>query len=240
MIASIWEYTAVATKRFIRLLTAEGKPVWETPYEPAYPDYAKIDVDFLEPPGQYALWLTPSDRAKAQAKGKLPIHVIWLASNQGIIKSIDLPTLPAPGPKPGLGDKLSGCVLPPTLLVAAHLALRNSATDEVPPGLVLLNVAVAVLVSLPIGWWLGRRYRFSLAAQAGWAAFHLLFGVPGLLAFLSVQEWPAREACPNCKRLRLVDRARCEHCGADFAPPEKTGTEVFAPSEARVEIHSGG
>ncbi len=68
-----------------------------------------------------------------------------------------------------------------------------------------------------------------LAAQAGWAVFHVLFGVPGLLAFLSVQEWPAREACPNCKRLRLVDRAQCEHCGADFAPPEKTGTEVFAP-----------
>jgi len=58
------------------------------------------------------------------------------------------------------------------------------------------------------------------------------FLVPGLLAFLSVQEWPAREACPNCKRLRLVDRQHCERCGADWAPPEKTGTEVFAPLQA--------
>mgnify|MGYP001160529373 CR=1 FL=1 len=31
------------------------------------------------------------------------------------------------------------------------------------------------------------------------------------------------------KRLRLVDREQCEHCGAGFAPPEKTGTEVFEP-----------
>jgi hypothetical protein len=93
----------------------------------------------------------------------------------------------------------------------------------------LLSWASAILVCLPIGFWLGRRYQFSIAAQAGWAVFLLLFGVPGLLAFLSVQEWPAREACPNCKRLRLVDRAQCKHCGAEWAPPEKTGTEVFAP-----------
>ena len=30
-----WEYTAVVTKRLIHLLTAEGKPVWKTPYEPS-------------------------------------------------------------------------------------------------------------------------------------------------------------------------------------------------------------
>jgi hypothetical protein len=82
---------------------------------------------------------------------------------------------------------------------------------------------------LPVGLWLGWRYRFSFAAQAGWAVFLLLFGLPGLLAFLSVQEWPAREACPNCKKPRVVDRAQCEHCEANFAPPEKTGTEVFEP-----------
>jgi predicted amidophosphoribosyltransferase len=44
---------------------------------------------------------------------------------------------------------------------------------------------------------------------------------------LSVEEWPAREACPHCKKFRVVDRERCEHCGAEFAPPEKNGTEVF-------------
>jgi len=59
--------------------------------------------------------------------------------------------------------------------------------------------------------------------------FHLLTGFPGFLAFLCVREWPAREACPACKKPRLVDREHCEHCCADFAPPEKTGTEIFAP-----------
>jgi hypothetical protein len=85
----------------------------------------------------------------------------------------------------------------------------------------------AALLCLPVGWWLGQRYSLSLPARLGWMAFHLGFGIPGLLTFLCVQEWPAREACPKCKKLRVLDREKCEHCGADFAPPEKNGTEVF-------------
>ena len=55
-----------------------------------------------------------------------------------------------------------------------------------------------------------------------------------------VMEWHAREACPNCKKLRVVDHAQCEHCGAGFAPPEKTGTEVFAPLGAKEEMPGAG
>jgi hypothetical protein len=104
----------------------------------------------------------------------------------------------------------------------------------------LFSWASAVLVCLPVGLWLGRRYHFSITAQAGWAVFHVLFGVPGLLAFLCVQEWPARETCPNCKRPRLVDRPQCDRCGADWPPPETTGTEVFAPLGVKVEVQAGG
>jgi ABC-type transport system involved in multi-copper enzyme maturation permease subunit len=224
-----WEYSVVITKRFIHLLTAEGKPVWKIPYEPAYPDYTNIQMYSLEPPGQFALWLAPSDRAKKHATAKLPTHVIWLAGDQGVVKSIDLPELPSPSRKLGRDDLLFGCVTPPTALLGYCLIQAGVWQTETWRTLLLFSFGGSVLVCLPVGWWLGRRYHFSFAAQAGWAVFHLLFGVPGLLAFLSVQEWPAREACPNCKKLRVVDRAQCEHCGADFAPPEKTGTEVFAP-----------
>jgi hypothetical protein len=127
---------------------------------------------------------------------------------------------------------MTSLVAPPALLAVLPLAKVGIWSSGVPRELLLLSWAGAILVCLPIGLWLGRRYRFSFAAQAGWAVFHVLLGVPGLLAFLSVQEWPAREACPICKKLRRVDRAQCEHCAADFAPPEKTGTEVFAPLQA--------
>ena len=77
------------------------------------------------------------------------------------------------------------------------------------------------------GWLIGRRYGLPLRSQLAWALFHLVAGFPGFLAFLSVREWPARELCPNCGRVRTVDRAHCQHCGSGFAPPERKGSEIF-------------
>ena len=163
-------------------------------------------------------------------KGKHPGHVVWIAREQGVIKSTDLPALPAPHYAPRPEERIMSCVMPPALLASIAVLQVPLWPAGVPRELLLLQLGeAALLVCLPIGLWLGRRYQFSIAAHAGWAVFLLLFGVPGLLAFLSVQEWPAREPCPNCKRLRLVDRPQCDRCGADLAPPEKTGTEVFAP-----------
>ena len=227
-----WDYEAVATKRFIHLLTTDGKPVWKAPYEPTAPAYTQLGMYFLQPPGQFALWMTPDRLENQRADWKLPIHVVWLARDQGVVRSADLPELAPPISKPPLEARLVSAVVPPALLMILPYLRGGPSPAELPRELLVLSWGGAALVCLPIGWWLGRRYRFGFAAQAGWAVFHLLFGVPGLLAFLSVQEWPAREACPNCKKLRVVDHAHCEHCGEDFAPPEKTGTEVFAPLQA--------
>jgi hypothetical protein len=227
-----WEYTMVVTKRFVHLLTAEGKPVWQTPYEPARASSTVFQLFLLEPPGQFALWISPGGRAGEEAREKHPGHVMWVARDQGVLKSIDLPALPAPHYAPRLEEKLLSFVMPPALLAALPVLHVRLWGTGIPRELLLLSCAAAILVCLPVGLWLGRRYQFSIAALAGWAVFHLLFGVPGLLAFLSVQEWPAREPCPHCKRPRLVDRPQCARCGADWPPPEKAGTEVFAPLQA--------
>ena len=203
-----FDYGAVvATKRFIHLLTREGKLVLKTPYEPSYPGYDAIQICILEPPGKFGVFIAPSLQAWREAKGELPIRVIWLAEGQGVVKSVDLPGLPEVVIKPPVGRRLLDSLMPPPLLAMARLAKDKILYGEVPRWLLLVSGAAAALVCLPIGWWLGRRYRFTPAARAGWAVFHLLFGVPGLLAFLSVQEWPVREACPNCKKLRVVGRA---------------------------------
>jgi hypothetical protein len=224
-----WDYEAVATKRAIHLVTSDGKPVWKAPYEPAGLAYNQVGIYFLQPPGQFALWMTPPREENERANWKLPIHVVWLARDQGVVNRADLPESVPPRFKPPIKAKLVSAVMPPALMVILPHLRGGPSPKMFPRELLLLSWCGAVLVCLPIGLWLGWRYRFPFAAQAGWAVFHVLFGVPGLLAFLSVQEWPAREACPNCKKLRVVDRAQCEHCGADFAPPEKTGTEVFEP-----------
>jgi hypothetical protein len=54
-----------------------------------------------------------------------------------------------------------------------------------------------------------------------------LFGWVGLLLMLVLQEWPARIACPKCRKLRLVTRESCEHCGVLHAIPTPDGTEIF-------------
>jgi hypothetical protein len=79
-----WEYEAVATKRFIHLLTAEGKPVWKAPYEPAGPAYTQLGIYYLQPPGQFALWMAPSRQESQRADWKLPDHVVWLGRDQGV------------------------------------------------------------------------------------------------------------------------------------------------------------
>jgi hypothetical protein len=227
-----WEYTAVVTKRFVYLLTPDGQPVWKVPYEPKALGYRRTAIYFLQPSGHFALWMAPSYEEEKQSNWSLPTHVVWLKRDQGVVRTADLAALPRPTLKPNAEETLACAVAPPAVWPALPW-LRGVTQFMMPPReLLLLDWGGAVLVCLPIGWWLGRRHRFSLAAQLGWAVFHVLFGVPGLLAFLSVQEWPARVPCPNCQLPRMVDRPQCEHCGAAFAPPEQTGTEVFAPLQA--------
>jgi hypothetical protein len=226
-----WDYTIVVTRGYIRLLTPDGKVLWRAAYKPGYPDYNQIQVTFLDSRNQFALWLSPSWYAQGKAGGKLPTQVVWLDREQGVLKNTDLPELFHNGREFAREQKLISLSISPALLVMIPLINEQPRLQDIPWVLVRYSLATA-LVCLPIGWWLGLRYSLSLPARLGWAAFYLVFGIPGLLTFLSVQEWPARESCPNCKKLRVVDRDQCEHCGANFAPPERNGTEVFEPLTA--------
>jgi ABC-type transport system involved in multi-copper enzyme maturation permease subunit len=225
------DYTMVATRCFIYLLTAEGNVVWQVPYQPPYPDYKQAQVAFLEPTNRFALWMFPSWRAREKSGWKLPTRVTWLDRNGESLKSVDLPDLSQRPKRPRPEEKIIGLAIPPVLIVAAPLLSDLNWRSEIPWWMMPYSLAAA-LVCIPMGWWLGWRYQFSLRRQLGWAMFYLFWGIPGLLAFLCAEEWPAREICPACKKLRVVDREKCPHCGAAFAPSEKTGVEVFEPLAA--------
>jgi hypothetical protein len=79
---------------------------------------------------------------------------------------------------------------------------------------------------------LARRHSFSGSERLAWSLCGLLFGPAGLLLMLAVQEWPARVACPGCRKLRVVTRDACEHCGAPHALPDPDGTEIIEPGIA--------
>jgi hypothetical protein len=90
--------------------------------------------------------------------------------------------------------------------------------------LILLSAVVCALVNFR----LARGAAYSRARCLGWALCGLAWGPAGLLLLLALQDWPAQIPCPSCRRLRVVTRDLCEHCGARHAPPTADGTEILA------------
>ncbi len=205
------------------MLSTDGREILKTAYQPSYPDFGQVRVSALEPDGRFAVWFDPTVPEKRRLQLGLRTHVTWLGADATVEKSKDIPDLPGDPPgKRWLGDELSS-------LLAPVIATTLSAIFSDPPvdyASLALSFA-ATLVSMVIGWRLARRYNFSTGARLGWTLFIFLVGFVGLLAFLCIQEWPAREPCPQCKKLRAVDRECCEHCDSPFPPPEKNGTEIF-------------
>jgi hypothetical protein len=102
-----------------------------------------------------------------------------------------------------------------------------------PAGLAFGFAALTLLTAVVSGlacFWLARRFAFARSLYIGWLLCGLLWGLPGLLLMLALHEWPARVACPKCRKLRVVTRDHCEHCGAEHAMPEPDGTEIFEPT----------
>jgi len=221
----------VVTRCFIRLIAADGTVVWTVPYQPAYPDYNQVRVTRLEATNQFALWLEPSWLIQEKTGGKLASHVIQIDGQGQVLKNIELPDLSYHPRTYSAQDKIMCVSLPPVVTAIIPLFSEQPWLKNIPWVLVGCSLAAA-LVCLPFGWWLGCRYSLSLPARVGWSVFILFLGIPGLLALLCAEEWPAREICPACQNLRVVDREKCEHCGADFRPPEKTGAEIFEPLAA--------
>ena len=216
----------LTTRKTVRLLDLEGGFLLNLPYQPAYFEYPQVQISFLQPTNgstaNFAVWFHPDNELNFKSGWKMPIHVLWVGPGQTVTKSADLPVL-RPHEDNSWTDKLATALLPPPVHVEFNKKIYSPWN--------LFSFALAALCT-GIGWSLARRHNFSTKAVVGWTLFVFLLGIPGLLTLLCVQEWPAREACPNCKKLRVVDREKCEHCGADFAPPEKNGTEIFVPLEA--------
>jgi hypothetical protein len=220
-----WTQTLVVTRHSISLLARDGKAVWKVPYDPPYPEYTMVQVHLLEPAGQFALWMIPSEEANAKAAWKLPIQVRWLAEGQGVVKSAALPVL---GERAGYDWKMKLVnVFRPAVAPWPNRAAQRAGIIDWEA--VLVAVAAAGLIYIPLGWWLGRRYALSIGSRVGWGCFMLVAGFPAFVAFLAVHDWPARERCPSCRRLRVVNRQDCEHCKADFPVPQRIGTEIFEP-----------
>ena len=99
------------------------------------------------------------------------------------------------------------------------------------PGYIALILLSAAACALGC-FLLARRYAFSRGRSIGWAVLGFLYGWVGLVLMFVLQEWPTRVTCPKCRKLRVVTRDTCEHCGTAHAAPAPDGTEIFEPTIA--------
>jgi len=217
------KFILLTTKSAVRLLDSEGGTILGVPYQPGYVEYPQVGVFFLQATNgstaNFAVWFYPDAQMNLKSGWKMPHHVLWLGPGQTVARSADLPYL-HPQTSISWPTPLLQALLPPP----AHLASDHNIYSPWSA----LCFALAI-ISAGVAWVLARRHNASIMAGIGWTLFVFLLGVAGLLTLLCAQEWAAREPCPNCKKLRAVDRELCEHCQAPFPPPEKNGTEIFAP-----------
>ncbi|MGV3486819.1 MAG: hypothetical protein ACO1RT_20555 [Planctomycetaceae bacterium] len=82
----------------------------------------------------------------------------------------------------------------------------------------LLAIWLTALVAHRRG--LNRRQRIT------WYLSTLLLGLAAPLSVVALYPRVLREPCSKCDRLRRVDVATCEHCGADWEPPLREGIEI--------------
>ncbi len=224
-----WAYTVVITRSSVYLLKPNAELVWKTPYQKVPGSTGIVHLYFLEPAGHFALWSDPNDVRYGSSTSKLPLTISWLASERGVTKTIQVPKL-------GLGtsqhdwELQAANILVPAVRTLPVAAYANEGLIDW--AAVRFSLAAALLLYLPISWWLGSRYALPLRSRLAWVAFILPGGLPALVAFLSVHEWPAREPCAGCGRLRVVTRDKCEHCGAEFSPAKRVGTEILEPVTA--------
>ena len=87
---------------------------------------------------------------------------------------------------------------------------------------------LASAVTAFVVWMIGRRYAFSGRWVLSWSFVALVGGPTALVLLWLTTDFPTREKCSRCGKMRVVDRDRCEHCGAEAHRPEMDGTEVFA------------
>ena len=212
-------FVLLATHKSIRLMDFEGATKLVQPYEPSFPNYSGVSVFFLESTNRYAVRFDPDYLANQKLGGKLLAQYKFIDTAGTVRETMVLPKLPDPQ-RNDLPERFMLALTPPAFPI-----YPMEEPYRVPN---ILRIIPALLCML-IGWWLTLRHNFTVRARLGWGLFHFLFGIPGLLAFLAVQESPAREPCPKCHKLRVVNREQCEHCGSDFAPPAKTGIEIFEP-----------
>jgi hypothetical protein len=111
-----------------------------------------------------------------------------------------------------------------------HYMPGTSRYEQSSTGVIAGYIALMLVTAFTSGlacFLTARRFAFAPGRCAGWTVAGILFGWVGVGWMFALADLPVRVTCSQCRKLRVVTRNLCEHCGAPHTTPARDGTEVF-------------
>lgn len=237
----------VLTRAHLRLLGIDGTPRFALAHPVDLTTYGYVSAGMTNDATRCIVWYRPGQQAQELAGFTLPDIVLELTLDGRELQRQELPALPPPSGTLSAWRGFDGAALPCGAVIGVYGWAYLLKACGVTQGaitlaelhrefggswtafrVVSLIAFIASVVACPlIAWGISRRYAFTPRARRLWIVLALLGGPVMLLTLAALRDWPAREPCPACGRLRVVERDACEHCNACWPPPPPDGTEVF-------------
>jgi len=236
-----------ATRERVYFLSRDGHPLASVPYACDRTRYPVVASSILED-GRLVVWYSPSYRIRPALRKTMPDVALLLAPDGHQLQRRELPPIAEAGAASPWYAITAAAAVVPLAGAMADVIGRLWAGRAADPafawdwsdlretwglrsgGAVVLASVVLIISALACGiatFALAHRYAFARRATRGWPIASLLGGPAALLALVALREWPARERCARCGRMRVVERELCEHCGVPLPVQVGDGTEIF-------------
>jgi hypothetical protein len=226
----------ITTTNGMDFLTGDGALLLSAPYDPRAAGYGMVFVSrALFAPGKPIFTIyraaggslpekqwdsMPTPAEKFEPPRATPAAVFTLTPLGSRI------ALRTAWPETIAGELATPIIVPIAGMVKHRLASDGTPFPTRPASTWAIGIAFAIVFAIG-AFLIGRRYAFTSREQLLWTTIGFFGGALGVALMLALREWPAREPCATCGRRRVVNRERCEHCGAEFERPALDGTEVF-------------
>ena len=229
----------IAADNRVQIFSDAGTLLMDIPRTYSASVYPTLSVAMNPKSRRYYLWYASAGSSPPYALWS-PSEIVTVAAEGQALQATNLPPIDRL-PDSGSSPAMMGAPVPPAALAAyaaeksalaaagdpaAHRAWVGFRRDADLPGLMAVSALFGFL-SAALAWLICRRCGDARRGQAAWAFGVFWLGLYGVLLLLALRGWPARVACPNCGRQRVMDRNSCEYCGARFARPARDGTEIF-------------
>ena len=213
------------------------------PYSKDVDRWGQITVATNPTRDQFQIFYEPSVWIERKKRDAMPSFVDNVDTHGVVLKSYELPPLPRDRNELALNtliqrrtkslaffvgqmayDKIGALAGIPTLVNADRS--RWTSGLKVTLESLYWSFGWSILLSITTFIW-SRKAGFGIKRIWAWTTFVFLLGIPGILAFRLVSDWPVLAQCAHCKKKRPVDLSLCPHCTSAWPAPQPDGFEIM-------------